>query len=562
MADDPLVQLTGSGGPFEVVVEDVVGHPTQVYKQRMRSLRELMAQNAARGDVDWLVQEDARYTFGEHDRLVRVLAKSLADLGVQRGDRVALVSANVPEWVITFWAVAILGATLVPLNAWWKAEELEFGLHNSESRVLIGDARRLATVRDRLADVPSLLHVIEFGSPEWNALLAGDDPGLPDAPIDEDDLLAICYTSGTTGQPKGATLTHRQVIANLQNIIVLGVAGAMRGDAAPELTQKLQSASLLVVPLFHVTGCLSTMTLNYATGGKLVLMPVGRFDPDVAMRIIEREKVTAIGGVPTIMWRILESPNLNQYDLSSVQRASYGGAPAAPELVERIEKVFPHMRKTLTTAYGLTETASVATAHGGDDYFAHPGSVGRAAPTVELRVVNDEGVDQPAGERGEIWIKGPTVMNRGYWRRPDANEASFSDGWFHTGDIGYLDADGFLYLVDRAKDMIIRAGENVYCVEVENVLFDHPDVIDAAVVGVPHKTLGEEVKAVVQLRDGATLTAEELREFCAQHLANFKVPEYIEFRDEPLPRNPAGKVLKNLLRGGETSFAAADDQAL
>jgi len=266
--------------------------------------------------------------------------------------------------------------------------------------------------------------------------------------------------------------------------------------------------------------------------------------------------------VPTIMWRILESPQLDQYDLSSVQRASYGGAPAAPELVERIEKVLPHMRKTLTTAYGLTETASVATAHGGDDYFAHPGSVGRAAPTVELRVVGDDGTDMPAGERGEIWIKGPTVMNRGYWRRPDANAAALTDGWFHTGDIGYLDADGFLYLVDRAKDMIIRAGENVYCVEVENVLFDHPNVIDAAVVGVPHRTLGEEVKAIVQLRDGSTLTVEELREFCARHLANFKVPEYIEFRTEPLPRNPAGKVLKNLLRGGETSFAAADDQAL
>lgn len=214
---DPIEQLTGPGGPFEVVVEDVVGHPTQVYKQRMTSLREVMAQNALRADVDWLVQEDARYTFGEHDRLARVLAKSLADLGVQRGDRVALVSANVPEWVITFWAAAILGATLVPLNAWWKAEELEFGLHNSESRVLIGDARRIAVVRDRLENVPSLLRVFEFGTPEWNALLEGDDPGMPETPIDEDDLMAICYTSGTTGQPKGATLTHRQVIANLQN---------------------------------------------------------------------------------------------------------------------------------------------------------------------------------------------------------------------------------------------------------------------------------------------------------------------------------------------------------
>ncbi|GIU89406.1 MAG: hypothetical protein KatS3mg010_0505 [Acidimicrobiia bacterium] len=385
---------------------------------------------------------------------------------------------------------------------------------------------------------------------------------MPTNYVEEDDLLAILYTSGTTGQPKGATLTHRQAIANLQNILVGGVAAAMRGEPPPEVGAKLRSATLLVVPLFHVTGCLATMVLAYATGGKLVLMPVGRFDPDVAMQIIEREKITSIGGVPTVMWRILESPNLGKYDLSSVQRASYGGAPAAPELVERIEQVFPNLRKTLSTAYGLTETASVATLISGEDYFAHPGSVGRPVPTVEVRVVTDDGLDAAPGERGEVWIKGPTVMARGYWRRPDANEAAFSEGWFRTGDIGYLDEEGYLYLVDRAKDMIIRGGENVYSVEVEHVLFDHPDVVDAAVVGVPHRTLGEEVKAVVQLRPGSTATAEDLQEFCRQHLADFKVPAYVELRDEPLPRNPAGKVLKNLLRGQETSFAVSDDQTL
>jgi long-chain acyl-CoA synthetase len=320
---------------------------------------------------------------------------------------------------------------------------------------------------------------------------------------------------------------------------------------------------LLVVPLFHVTGCLATMTLNYATGGKLVLMPAGRFDPDKALAVIEREKVTSFGGVPTIMWRILESPNLHEYDLSSVKRASYGGAPAAPELVERVEQVFPNLRKTLATAYGLTETASVATAISGEDYFNHPGSVGRPVPTVELRIVDAQGNDAPPRAKGEVWLKGPTIMAQGYWRRPDANAASFSEGWFHTGDIGYVDDDGYLYLVDRAKDMIIRGGENVYSVEVENVLFDHPDVVDAAVVGVPHKELGEEVKAVVQLRAGSTVTADDIREFARQHLADFKVPAYVEIRTEPLPRNPAGKVLKNLLRGGETSFAAgADDQVL
>jgi long-chain acyl-CoA synthetase len=305
--------------------------------------------------------------------------------------------------------------------------------------------------------------------------------------------------------------------------------------------------------------------LSYASGAKLVLMPPGRFDPDATMATIEREKVTSFGGVPTIMWRIVESPNFEQYDLSTVQRVSYGGAPAAPELVQRIHERFPKVRKTLATAYGLTETASVATSNTGDDYQAHPDSVGRPAPTVEIEVVDPDGAAVPTGATGEIWLRGPTIMRRGYWNRADATaEAITPDGWFRSGDIGRFDEDGFLYLVDRAKDMIIRGGENVYCVEVEQELFEHVDVIDAAVVGVPHKVLGEEVKAVVQLKPGSTATVEELRAHCAARLANFKVPEYVELRDEPLPRNPAGKVLKNLLRGDETSFSAdaADDSAL
>jgi long-chain acyl-CoA synthetase len=569
--DPVLAQLTGPGGPYEVVVEDVLGVPTQVYAQRMKTLRELMAQSTLRPDVDFIVQADRRMTFGENDRRARAVAASLARLGIGVGDRVALVSANNPDWVVTFWACAALGAVVVPLNAWWKAEELEFGLNDAEAKVLIADARRLGVIGDRLAQIPSIEHVFVLddmpaGSPGESvarpfSALAGDDD-LLEVPLDEDDLLAIIYTSGTTGRPKGATLTHRQVIANLSNIIVFGVAGAMRGTPLPELEAGLQSASLLVVPLFHVTGCLSTMTLSYATGAKVVLMPPGRFDPDIAMENIEREHVTSIGGVPTVMWRILESPNRDKFDLSSVKRASYGGAPAAPELVERIQEVFPNLRKTLSTAYGLTETASVATVHGGDDYFSHPGSVGRAAPTVELRIIDEHGHDAAPGDRGEVWIKGPTVMNHGYWHRPEVNATAITDGWFHTGDIGYLDADGFLFLVDRAKDMIIRAGENVYSVEVENVLFDHPDVIDAAVVGVPHKTLGEEVKAVVQLKPGSTTTADDLRAFCRTHLADFKVPEFVEIRTEPLPRNPAGKVLKSVLRGDDSAFATADDQAL
>ncbi|MGO9874443.1 MAG: long-chain fatty acid--CoA ligase, partial [Acidimicrobiia bacterium] len=390
--DPVLAQLTGPGGPFEIVHEDVFGVDTQVYAKRMRTMRELMAQSAARAALDFVVQgtDDAdRLTFGHHDARARAVASALVGLGIGVGDRVALCSANNPDWVVTFWACALVGAVVVPLNAWWRADELEFGLVDCEAKVLICDERRFAVIGARVAQIPTVRHVFVIGSAPTQARpfaeLVSGSGDLEEAPLDEDDLLAIIYTSGTTGRPKGATLTHRQVIANLSNIIVLGVAAAMRGTPPPEAQTSVQSASLLVVPLFHVTGCLSTMTLSYATGAKVVLMPPGRFDPEVAMQLIEREKVTAIGGVPTVMWRILESPSLGRYDLSSVTRASYGGAPAAPELVERIEAVFPNLRKTLTTAYGLTETASVATAHGGDDYFAHPGSVGRAAPTVELR---------------------------------------------------------------------------------------------------------------------------------------------------------------------------------
>ena len=572
--EDPLLaDLTGPGGAFEIVTEDVLGVPLQVYKNRLHSLGELIAMADGRAGVDFLVQGDRRLTYDEHNARVRRVAASFGELGVGHGDRVAILSANNVEWVVLWWAAAAIGAVVVPLNAWWKTDELEFGLRDSGAKLLFCDPKRWQAVRDLVEALPELEHVFvtELEEPDGVARpggeLLGDDPGmLPDAGVDEDDLFAIVYTSGTTGRPKGATLTHRQAVANLQNIFCLGIANASRGgEAAPELSSKVQSATLLVVPLFHVTGCLSTMMLSYASGAKLVLMPPGRFDPDAAMATIERERVTSFGGVPTIMWRIVESPSFDEYDLSTVVRVSYGGAPAAPELVQRIHERFPKVRKTLATAYGLTESASVATSNTGDDYRTHPDSVGRPAPTVEIGVVDPDGHPVPTGATGEIWLRGPTIMRRGYWNRPDATaEAITPDGWFRSGDIGRFDGDGFLYLVDRAKDMIIRGGENVYCVEVEQVLFEHPDVVDAAVVGVPHKVLGEEVKAVVQLKPDSTASAEDLRTYCSERLANFKVPEYVELRDEPLPRNPAGKVLKNLLRGDETSFSAdpTDDSAL
>jgi long-chain acyl-CoA synthetase len=593
---DPVIrELTGAGGAFEVVVEPVLGVPLQVYKSRLTSLRDVITTAGSRVGVDFLVQGGRRLTYEQHNALVRRVAAAFARRGIGHGDRVAILSANNVEWVVLFWAAAAVGAVAVPLNAWWKSDELRFGLEDSGAKLLFCDRRRWDLVRGLVEGLPALEHVyvMDLDEPEGSSrpgveLIADDDPGtLPQVDVAEDDLLAILYTSGTTGRPKGATITHRQAIANLQNIFCLGAAGIMReglpardsrpglrgsgerpggrapGIPAPERARPREEATLLVVPLFHVTGCLATMTLCYASGAKLVLMPPGRFDPDGAMAAIEREHVTSVGGVPTVMWRIVEAPTFGKYDLSSVTRISYGGAPAPPELVQRIKAAFPAARTTLATAYGLTETASVATSNMGDDYLTHPGSVGRPAPTVEIEVVDAEGNEAPVGAAGEIWLRGPTIMMRGYWNRPDATaEAVTEDGWFRSGDIGRFDEEGFLYLVDRAKDMIIRGGENVYCVEVEQVLFEHADVIDAAVVGVPDRVLGEEVKAIVQLRPGSDATAEDLRAHCAGHLADFKVPEYVELRDEPLPRNPAGKIMKSLLRGDVTAFATSDDSAL
>lgn len=568
-----LERLTGPGGQFEIVEEDVLGVPLLVYRARLGSMRDVLAFGDARSDVDWVVQGDRRLTFGEHNAQARRAAVTLTELGIVNGDRVAVLTANTIEWLVMFWACAGIGAACVPLNAWWKGEELDFALRDSGAKVLLCDQKRWAIVRDIVTTIPTLQHVFVIGldgadgpARPMEDVLAPPDPGvMPDVAVHEDDILAILYTSGTTGKPKGATITHRQAIANLQNLALLSTASA--GEGRGEQRTEHQAAALLIVPLFHVTGTCSTMITAYAAGSKLVLMPPGRFDADHAMATIEREKVSSMGGVPTVMWRIVEADNFAQYDLTSVTRIGYGGAPAAPELVERIKAAFPHVRDSLSTAYGLTESASVATAIAGDDYFARPDSVGRPVPTVEAMVIDDAGNPAPAGSTGELALRGPTIMMRGYWNRPEATDGVFlPGGWFRTGDVARIDDEGFVYLVDRAKDMIIRAGENVYCVEVENILFEHPDVLDAALVGVPHRTLGEEVKAVVQLRAGSTATEQDVRDHCSTHLASFKVPEYVEFRDEPLPRNPAGKILKQMLRGdaADSAFAASvsDDAVL
>ena len=570
---DVKAQLTAPGGMFEVVTEDVLGRPLQVYKQRQRSLREVAQMAVHRGDQEFIVYGDQTYSFRTFVETANGVAKALADdYGIAPGDRVAVLAQNNPEWCLAFWATVSLDAVLVGLNGWWKADEIVYGLVDSGATILVADRKRFERIADQLDQAPALRHVfLTDASPDDFPELAGPDspvelhrfdvlttsptPDFPTTPIDEDDDAVIFYTSGTTGRPKGAISTHRSMIANLQNTIYITVSGTMLAAAEGGESGMTQAAtvSLLTSPLFHVSGCHSGLVVGLLGGVKLVI-PVGRFQPTDALELIEKHKVTVWATVPTMVWRVCEHPNRHDYDTSSVTAVAFGGSPSAEELQRKIRDTFPNVRTT-SNAYGLTETSSVATVVSGADALRKPGSVGPPVPTVELRIEDANGKEVPSGETGEVCIRGPILM-KGYWGKPEATaDAIDADGWLHTGDIGLIDDEGFLSITDRMKDMIIRGGENIYCVEIENRLVEHPAVADAAVIGVPHPELGEEVKAVIQIEPGHQLTEDEARAWVRETLAEFKVPVYIDLTTEPLPRNASGKLLKNVLRGeGVVSF--------
>jgi long-chain acyl-CoA synthetase len=580
--------LTGPGGMFELVDEVVRGITMPVYKNRMPSLRALAELGWGRGnESEHLVSGDRRLGPRDVVEAANSLSRALAAVGVAAGDRVAILSANNPEWVFSFWGVVDMGAVLVGLNGWWKADEILYGLADSGSKVLIADRDRFARVADRLGELPNLEKVYlidadpaEFGA--WAAgvggaretagvegaagvegstgvevrrfaeLVAAPTSTLPDVAIAEDDPAVILYTSGTTGRPKGAVSTHRSMIANVQNTFYVTVAGSMIWSQSDGLGGG-QPVALVTAPLFHVTGCHAGIVVGMAAGVKVV-MTVGRFDPEQALRLIEDEGVTVFATVPTMVARMVDHPARHDFDLSSVRTVAYGGSPSGSLLQRRVRDTFPNVAM-VRNAYGLTESSSAVTVNSGPEMDERPLSVGRPVPGVEVRIVDSTGCDVPADATGEIWMRAAQIMP-GYWGKPEETALAVTDGWLHTGDIGYLDDEGYLFVTDRAKDMIIRGGENVYCVEIEDRLIQHPAIADAAVIGVAHPVLGEEVKAIVQVHVGADLTDAEVRAWVAETLADFKVPTYVEMRTERLPRNSTGKLLKNLLReaGAATAF--------
>ncbi|MGO9910657.1 MAG: class I adenylate-forming enzyme family protein [Acidimicrobiales bacterium] len=572
---EATAQLIAPGQMYEVTEELVDGIPTKIWKNCPPSLRAILELSRLYGDKTFLVYEDDRITFEEHFAEAAAFAQALVErYGVSAGDRVSIAMRNFPEWVIAFWGAAAVGAVIVPLNAWWTGPELAYGLEDSGSKVLIVDRERFERIAPHLAELREhgLGHVVvarvndDAGGLAEPAPLSAElapqadlfedvlsdfrqsdgDVTLPDAVIGPDDNATIFYTSGTTGKPNGALGTQRNICTNLMSLGFVNARGQL--TASEEQTARLstgsaQNAYLLSVPLFHATGCHSILVANTAAGAKLVMMR--RWNPERALELIERERITIFGGVPTMAWQVIESPDFAKRDTSSVRAIGYGGAPAPPELLRKIRRHFPS--GSASNGYGLTETSSVTSMNAGEDYVRKPDSVGLPVPVCDVRVVGVHGEDVPVGETGELWIKGPNVV-RGYWNKPEATAATFTDGWLHSGDVAKLDDEGFIYIVDRAKDMVIRGGENVYSAEVEAAIFEHPAVSDVAVIGVPHEVLGEEVGAVVVLKPGAELTADELRAHVAQRIASFKVPSRVWFIDGELPRNPAGKMLKRELR--------------
>ena len=563
--DETVAGLVAPGQPFAVETIDINGVEYRNYSAMPANLGQYFLQMQRQGDKDFALYQQERYTFGQaYAHSAEFAAALVTRYGVGKGDRVAILSRNNPQWMMAFVAVTSIGAVAVPMNAWWTTEELDYGFEDSGARVVVADRARI----ERLMPIASR-HGLQMISVDdcaglaiehtpFNTLVAGfSGAAMPAVDVSPDDYATIMYTSGSTGHPKGALSSHRGILSALYSWMLMGVATKMvsGGSASPD---KYPPAGLLTIPLFHCTASHSAFMLSVMIGRKLVIMH--KWDPQEALRLIEQERITWFNGVPTMSAELQAAAEKSDRDISSLAEIMAGGAARPPDQVGKISSTFK--RASPGIGYGLTETNALGAVNAGAFYLANPRSTGRVVPAVtEFRITGEDGLPLPTGERGEVCIKSPANVV-GYWNKPEATAEAFVDGWFHTGDVGYMDADGFVYIVDRIKEIIIRGGENISCIEVEAAIYSHPDVYEAAVFGLPDERLGEIVGAAVVLREGAALSAPALREHIALHLAGFKVPAHIWFRNEALPRIASGKIFKRQLKADYAAeLASARGQA-
>lgn len=557
--------LVAPGADFETVLTQVRGRDVRVYRNAPATLAEVFGRAASWGDAAALTYEGRTVTWAQYaDQVARVAGALVSQHGVRRGDRVAIAMRNYPEWALAFAAVTSLGAVAVPLNSWWTGEELAYVLADCDATVLFADGERARLVAEQRARVPLLRTVVEaepeprWGDVAWAQLAAGPaaDLAAAAAAIAADDDATIMYTSGTTGRPKGVVATHRAHLTGLMNILYQGALHAAVNKAREEPVRPVRTPARALVggPLFHISN-LPKLYVAAWRGHHLVFMR--RWDAERAVTLIDSLGLDGFAGVPTMVRQLLDVAEDRGTALPTLRQIGTGGAPTPGNQIERIGRQF--QRGVLaSTGYGLTETTGAMVGIASSDFFDRTDAAGRPFPVTDVRVVGADGTDVGPGEVGEAWVRGANLAS-GYWNRPDEPFHN-ADGWFATGDLVTVDDEGFVRIVDRIKDVVLRGGENVYCAEVEGLLATHPDVLDAAVFGIPHDLLGEEVGAAVQVRAGATTTPAELRSHVAERAAAYKVPTTVVVLTDPLPRNPTGKVLKSELRAQARVDASAEEQ--
>lgn len=510
------------------------------YQNRPDNLVVLLEYAVSRfGGREAVVDDHARLTFRELDRLCNNLAASLREIGVRKGDRVAILMPNSWEFAVSYFAILRLGAIAVLLNWRCAGPELEYMINDCGAVYLLMNLQHWDKIEGIRSKLESVRGIYVEGEPvpertsRFGDLLRQDAPTrvVSDPPVSHKDPAAILYTSGTTGLPKGALVTHRNSVANSLN-----ASNLASGDE--------NDRTLIIAPMFHATGIHSQLTAFLRIGACSVIRP--SFDPIDTLKTIQQERITFGAGVAAMFWVILNMTPWKDYDLSSLRHFVFGGSPVPVELFHQMIKAFPHVQ--FGNVFGLTEATSIVTWNMHADILRIPESVGQPVPIVEMKVV-DPVTDQelPAGEVGELLVKGPTVV-KGYWNKPEATRQAFVDGWVHTGDLGTMDSDGYVYVVDRIKDMIVSGGENIYCIEVENAIMQHPAVLEVGVVGVPDPVMQEAVKAVVFLKPGAAATEQEILDHCKKLIASYKKPKQVVFSKAMLPRNPGGKILKSALK--------------
>ena len=546
--------VTAPGQLFELIDSEVFGVKTQVFKNAPAHLGQIFAGSRNHGDKTFLVYEGETWSFAKTMDQIDALSNLLVNsYGIKKGDRVAVAMRNYPEWVMSFAAIISVGAISVSMNSWWVEDEMDFALQDSGAKVLICDQQRFDIGAASCSKLGVKVIVARAEKPLPNGVDTWQDAlaphlaaGLkcPVVEIASDDDATILYTSGTTGRPKGAVSTHRAIISALMAFSARNAVLTMSGTKLKDVTgPEVPTSFILIVPLFHVTGCVPVMMSCFIAGLKLAIMY--KWDAEKALEMIEREQITNFVGVPTQSWDLVNSPAFDKYDTSSLRAVGGGGAPSPTSLVGKVNDKVKNGSPQL--GYGMTETNAYGPGITGSDYLSHPTSTGRAVLPMLVEVRDENLKPVPTGQAGEIWFFGPMLI-RGYWNRPDATAETIVDGWLRSGDVGRLDADGFVYVEDRVKDMILRAGENIYGAEVESAIYDHPAVHEVAVFGVPHERLGEEVGVAILPKAGVVLDPNDLWKFLDGKIAPFKVPTHVVVMTEPLPRNAAGKFLKRELQ--------------